>query len=777
MKTIKPFHPQQSLPQQTPTAKLRWQKLPLALAIPLIAFASQNASADLLANATECIAKAPGVIYANAEGALAVAQFIADPNLGYCVSQIMLPDPLTIAGSTVIAGVVVNAGAKPSVKGSCEAAIRDAALQPLVERLSPITGLTFNKPPLTGTKQQVWDFLTNTPPSSLLWSKLSCGCTIFDKAAIAQDLQAVAKANIEAGQTCSKLLDDVIGGVLDAFSWAEDALESLIQGSPIPVTQYYGWRWIHFEQGYVYRALQRDDNPDKNPLLMTTPLPGNIPDDELGKAIEAVFGYRQTLPAGVPDVAPHQDKLREEAKGWYEKHQHSTSSAEARADELSTILRNRVDPKIVLARLYIAMRKDAELKKQEDIYWTNFANDDAVFPATKDALRAELDSWIVNSWKTLSLSSTHKPGDALLLVFTQHKTRLDSLKVQAETEIKQSKEEKFIAPLRRLIADSNLEKLNQLGGKQLCEKMHPKLKTSCITELASLQNAATKEVNQRKNTKISANDMADYGKSGPGGEQKTRDSKYTYALISDSKVPQQWVQVDFNALLNADKKIFSNYQKKIARLGEDYSLMQREFGLLVNNYRSKCPGTTINNIWFPNNECASGLSDTVAQCLVDVQLKTSQVGATPLTISPKAKDFTIQKPESLQFNKTTLNTAPTANTAKIRPELVKDLKVSDKLELSGRPDLTIPVKFLVHTCDVSIENYLATQKGKPAIAPATDTLKIASLLQTRLQKGQSALLSPPPQIQDHLLKHETLLKGQQLKLNLDKHATPALKTQ
>lgn len=770
MKTIKPFHPQQNtlpktIPQHTPTAKLRWQKLPLALAIPLLAFASQNASADLLANATECIAKAPGVVYANAQGALAVAQFIADPNLGYCVSQIMLPDPLTIAGSTVIIGLVT--GTPP---GQCENKIQTALLEPVVNGLSSITSVSYNDAAAQYGANQVWDKLSSTPPTSLLWSKLSCGCTIFDKAAIAQDLQAVAKANIEAGQTCSKLLDDVIGGVLDAFSWAEDALESLIQGSPIPVTQYYGWRWIHFEQGYVYHAL-------KGSLNMQAPLFGNIPDDDEGRAIAAVFGYRQILPAGVPDAAPSHQKLIDEAIGWYKIHHHSDSSAIDRSEELGRILYHRVDPKIALARLYMAMRKDAELKKQEDIYWTNFANDDAVFPATKDALRAELDSWIANSWKTLSLSPTHKPGDALQLVFTQHKTKLSSLKTQAETEIKQSKEEKFIAPLRRLIADSNLEKLNQLGGKQLCEKMHPKLKTSCITELASLQNAATKEVNQRKNTKISASDMADYGKSGPGGEQKTRDSKYTYALISDSKVPQQWVQVDFNALLNADKKIFSNYQKKIARLGEDYALMQREFGLLVNNYRHKCPGTTINNIWFPNNECASGLSNTVAQCLVDVQLKTSQVGATPLTISPKAKDFTIQKPESLQFNKTTLNTAPTANTAKIRPELVKDLKVSDKLELSGRPDLTIPVKFLVHTCDVSIENYLATQKGKPAIAPATDTLKIASLLQTRLQKGQSALLSPPPQIQDHLLKHETLLKGQQLKLNLDKHATPALKTQ
>ena len=103
------------------------------------------AHAGLLSDAGECLSKAVEQGLATAKAAAAIAELMADPMLAACVGQVLLPDPLTIAGSAAVVSVAAATGIPP---GQCDAGLRDQAFDPLVDALSGLTGLSRQQPPL-----------------------------------------------------------------------------------------------------------------------------------------------------------------------------------------------------------------------------------------------------------------------------------------------------------------------------------------------------------------------------------------------------------------------------------------------------------------------------------------------------------------------------------------------------------------------------------------------------------------------------------------------------
>lgn len=54
------------------------------------------AEAGLIDDVNECIDKAVQAAWVTAQAGKAIAEMLADPELNRCISQILLPDPLTI---------------------------------------------------------------------------------------------------------------------------------------------------------------------------------------------------------------------------------------------------------------------------------------------------------------------------------------------------------------------------------------------------------------------------------------------------------------------------------------------------------------------------------------------------------------------------------------------------------------------------------------------------------------------------------------------------------
>ncbi|OYT68674.1 MAG: hypothetical protein CFK52_14565, partial [Chloracidobacterium sp. CP2_5A] len=143
--------------------------------------------------------------------------------------------------------------------------------------------------------------------------------------------------------------------------------------------------------------------------------------------------------------------------------------------------------------------------------------------------------------------------DVLALTFNQFKPKLDALKKQAEEDLKQAKNKDSVAPLRRLVAEGNLEKLGGLGEPKLCEGMHALLVAECGGDTDAVRDAARDVLKQRDNKKNwTMTEAANYGKA-EGGKQLTRNSRYTFAAtIADPRDDAAWADnAKYNAVLKA----------------------------------------------------------------------------------------------------------------------------------------------------------------------------------------------------------------------------------
>ncbi|MCX7900718.1 MAG: hypothetical protein N2483_00240 [Burkholderiaceae bacterium] len=109
------------------------------------------------------------------------------------------------------------------------------------------------------------------------------------------------------------------------------------------------------------------------------------------------------------------------------------------------------------------------------------------------------------------------------------KPKLEELKKQADAEIQAAKNMDIVAPLRRLLADGNLEKLQQLGEYKLCDGLHALLAAECKGDTDAVRTAVRDVLKRRDNTmNMSQIEKINYGQT-KDGKQLTRNTKYTYA--------------------------------------------------------------------------------------------------------------------------------------------------------------------------------------------------------------------------------------------------------
>ena len=595
-------------------------------AVILLAFGAciPKTHAGMLDDVGECLQKSVELQYVSAKAAAAIADMLADPVLGLCVSQVLLPDPLTIAGSGAVVAVAAVTGITP---GQCENGLRDQAFDPLIDGLSSITGLKRDQAPLAPLleegKAQAWSYLSSTPPTALLWSKLSCGCTFYDKGAAIKDIEKVAQATTAAGQSCGKVLQTVAGPVGKALGKAgqqvacamqktDDAINSDTRISP---ADYYQTWWRPYEQGYVYLNL-------KGKTQTNTPLPAGLQfGDEAAEAVFKAYGKLQTdyQNAGTPQSL---DQLRNATVAYYECA--GQGKKDVIANQIATTFYQSADAKLAVAKTWMAFKQAAQAARaqKETVYLDPYRNG-PVSVVTLNQIGSLLNQWTDAAWGALQGSPGGKPDDALALTFSEFKPKLDELAKSAQADIQAAKNKAFVAPVRRLAADGNLEKLDQLGEAGLCGGMHPLLMAACKQDTDKVREAARAVLKQRDNKKNwSQQEAANYGKA-DGTKQLTANTRYTYKpAIDDPRDDAAWADSSkYNAVLSADLKLRESFIAQLKDKAAPYPALQTRLEGLLDVYQQGCGPAIGQPGGAPTPLCRETLANGIAACLADAQRK------------------------------------------------------------------------------------------------------------------------------------------------------------
>jgi hypothetical protein len=610
-----------------------------ALAIALLGAFAAPVQAGIADDLGECLDNAVKHAYVTAKAAAAIADMLADPVLGLCVSQVLLPDPLTIAGSGAVVAVAAATSISP---GHCDAGLRDKAFDPLINALSGVIGLSPQQDPLKSVlaegKAQAWDYLKTTPPPALVWSKLSCGCTFYDKGAAIDDIKKVVQATTAAGKSCGKVLGPAAEALGGAAGWVGNKIACAMEGKSSPLDtalnlmnpyDYYLTYWRPFEQGYVYRNLTGKTD-------MSTPIPGGL---QFGsEAAEAVFKTYGNLQVDYQNAGTPQslDQLRAGTLGYYE----CTNDPSKIAKQIGDWFYQSADAKLAVAKVWLSFKQTAGAarSKKEETYLDPYKASGNVSSMTLDAIGSALTEWTDNAWKAYQGNLSSKPADVLALTFNEIKPKMDGLKQKADDELKAVKNKNLIAPVRRLAADGNLEKLGQLGGEKLCEGMHALLAAECRRDTDDVRKAAADVLKLRDNKKNwTMTEAANYGKA-EGTKQLTPNTRYTYApTIPDPRNDDDWANnAKYDAVLKADQTLREKFSASLEARAAAYPAMQDRLDKLVSVYQNGCgeaigqPGSA------PTPMCREYLANGVAACLVDTLRQSAKTGVTSVSAKPGA---------------------------------------------------------------------------------------------------------------------------------------------
>lgn len=588
------------------------------------------AQADLIGDVGECLDKSVKQAWVTAKAAAAIADMLADPELGVCVSQVLLPDPVTIAGSGTVVAVAAATQIPP---GMCDAGLRDAAFDPLVDGLSGLTGLSRHKPPLQSLisegKDKAWTYLKTTPPSALVWSRLSCGCTFYDKGAAIDDIKKVAQATTAAGKSCGKVLSqaaDALGlsaaanAVGKGLAWlgnksqcALKANDDLINGQSTPWTsyEYYQNRWRPYEQGYVFRVLQ---NGGKG-IDLNTPLPGGLQfGSAASQAVAAAYGSLQVdyQNAG---TSPSLNQLRSATLAYYKC---STAGPEEMAKAISALFYQSADAKLALAKAWLAYdaaAAEARAAKTQQII-SPYEKSGVVSVLTLNAIAAELRAWTDTGWAIHRGNPSGNPADALALAWKQHQAPVAALVAQADADLAAAKNKSSVAPLRRLSADGNLGKLEQLGEASNCQSLHPLLAAACQKTAEEVRQQARAVLKARDNQpNMTQSEKQNYGKA-DGSVQLTSNSRYTYAPhIPDPRDDAAWASSAYDTVLKADSQLRENFVSALQQATAVYPPRQQQLQQMLDFYQAGCgeaigkPGSVATPL------CREYLANGLAACL------------------------------------------------------------------------------------------------------------------------------------------------------------------
>lgn len=613
-------------------------------AVILLAFGAciPKTHAGMLDDVGECLQKSVELQYVSAKAAAAIADMLADPVLGLCVSQVLLPDPLTIAGSGAVVAVAAATGITP---GQCENGLRDQAFDPLIDGLSSITGLKRDQKPLAALleegKAQAWSYLSGTPPTALLWAKLSCGCTFYDKGAMIKDIEQVAQATTAAGQSCGKVLQTVAGPVGKALGKAGQQVacamqktdEAINSDTRISPADYYQTRWRPYEQGYVYLNL-------KGKTQTNTPLPAGLQfGDEAAEAVFKAYGKLQTdyQNAGTPQSL---DQLRNATAAYYECVGQGDVAGQGKKDvivnQIATTFYQSADARLAVAKTWMTFKQAAQAARaqKETVYLDPYRNG-PVSVVTLNQIEALLNKWTDAAWGALQGSPGAKPDDALALTFSEFKPKLDELAKSAQADIQAAKNKTLVAPLRRLAADGNLEKLDQLGEAGLCGSMHPLLMAACKQDTDKVRETARAVLKQRDNKKNwSQMEGFNYGKA-DGTKQLTANTRYTYKpTIDDPRDDAAWADnAKYNAVLGADLKLRESFIAQLKDKAAPYPALQTRLEGLLDVYQLGCGSAIGQPGGAPTPLCRETLANSIAACLVDAQRKGVPASGTPASQS------------------------------------------------------------------------------------------------------------------------------------------------
>ncbi|MFN3586979.1 MAG: hypothetical protein ACK4UT_05700, partial [Moraxellaceae bacterium] len=615
------------------------------------------AQADLIGDVGECLDKSVKQAWVTAKAAAAIADMLADPELGVCVSQVLLPDPVTIAGSGTVVAVAAATQIPP---GMCDAGLRDAAFDPLVDGLSGLIGLSRHKPPLQTLvnegKDKAWTYLKTTPPSALVWSRLSCGCTFYDKGAAIDDIKKVAQATTAAGKSCGKVLSqaaDALGlsaaakAIGKGLSWvgnksqcALQANDDLINSQPTPWTsyEYYQQRWQPYEQGYVFRALQSGGKG----IDLNTPLPGGLQfGSAASQAVAAAYGSLQVdyQNAGTPQSL---NQLRNATLAYFKC---TTAGPDEMANAASALFYQSADAKLALAKAWLAYdaaAAEARAAKTQQ-YHTPYEKSGVVSVLTLNAIAAALRAWTDAGWAIHRSNPSDNPADALALAWKDYEAPVAALVAKADADLNAAKNKTSVAPLRRLSADGNLVKLDQLGEAAHCQGLHPILAAACQKAADSVRQQARAVLKARDNQpNMSQSEKQNYGKA-DGTVQLTRNSRYTYApQIPDPRDDAAWASSAYDAVLKADSQLRENFVSALQQATAGFPPRQQQLQQLLDLYQAGCgeaigmPGAVATPL------CREYLANGLAACLVPdsgsgavlAGAATAQPAVTPVLSSP-----------------------------------------------------------------------------------------------------------------------------------------------
>lgn len=240
-----------------------------------------------------------------------------------CVAQALVPDvPLLGISGTMVAINAIDAQLLPA-NSQCQPKLKSTAVQPVGKILDAMAGNLIPGPLLsaatTEAQNQLWTFLTTTPPFSEITSRAECGCTFLEAGISVETVKEVLSAIGKTGKACDQLLNNVPGyaAIKSAVSAGAYELNNALEGVLTDQTQHKAPQDYYL---YDFDGHPRSGDFDSHAVQMLLN-PSHDPATQSG----ATLRFDRFVKSG--GGAQNRNQLRDVCVQYFDEHTMSPSNA------------------------------------------------------------------------------------------------------------------------------------------------------------------------------------------------------------------------------------------------------------------------------------------------------------------------------------------------------------------------------------------------------------------------------------------------------------------
>jgi hypothetical protein len=622
----------------------------LGVSVALALF-SGGAYADTWGNTKNAFGKAVDCVKDSAKAGLITADaaskilgIMSDPQGAACVAQVAMPDVITIGVSAAM--VIANTQGKLH-QGMCKQELQSIAFEPFVDGISTFTGLSLDKDPLAPLvkegKDKAWDYLSVTPPSSLVLSKVNCGCIFIDNGVSYETAAKIAKAYTAAGESCAGFAEAAAKVVCEASNDTKAACkligsaatalnnagESLFQDSAVPWEEYYDTWWKYFESSYIEQSIAKGSPIDT------------------GTKMKAKNGHAQVDPMAYNNKTIAE--ARADSEKYFDNHKNSNASAKERGAWLEQRFRANGQPFVDAGIKYGKFANAAKAHVAKRIgQWESEVSGSGYYVTQMKKLiempkagTVELDNGVVPGggnkvWLRIFLpsGSLQLPGYAgkgyrmwmqstggdeaqmnavLDLAYNEASEKLGELLAAYKKEVKDAKDKDFTIPVRIMVADGAVAKLGKISTEGICAGMNESIAPHCNYGAKQMAEAAEAERKSRLRYSYVDGPGVGYGQS-KNGKYEYFDPIYKYE--PHIKVRDDWVAAGkYDAVLTQAEERVASYNEKIKNIGDSFKNINLRHNILTEQWTWQCGAAIGKPDSKPTPMCEGMVASAVASCL------------------------------------------------------------------------------------------------------------------------------------------------------------------